>query len=99
MGTTLAFDPILSLVVQQLSQIENRTVDYRSLSMAAIVRNGYYVGLSYKSEKTLVVWRSGSDSVEFYDRNTGDLLLSMRTDITFSPDSSVEISTPSAIHA
>ncbi len=81
MSTALAFDPILSLVVQTLSEVEGRTVDYRSLSMAAIVRNGYYVGLSYRSENTLVVWRSGADSVEFYNRNSGDLIRSVRTDI------------------
>ncbi|MDO4549750.1 MAG: hypothetical protein Q4C96_00690 [Planctomycetia bacterium] len=80
MSTALSFDPILSLVVQVLSKLENRFVDYRSLSMAAIVRNGYYIGLSYKSENTLVVWRSGSDSIEFYNRNSGDLIQSVKTD-------------------
>lgn len=86
MSTALSFDPILSLVVQVLSRIENRFVDYRSLTMAAIVRNGYYVGLSYKSDHTLVVWRSGSDSVEFYNRQSGDLLQSVKTDTPVSAE-------------
>ncbi|MDO4583839.1 MAG: hypothetical protein Q4D62_07015 [Planctomycetia bacterium] len=79
MSTTLSYDPILNLVVDVLSRIENRQVDYKNLSMAAIVRNGYYIGLSYKSDKTFVIWRSGSESVEFYDRATGNLLESVRT--------------------
>lgn len=86
MSTALSYDPILSLVVQTLSEIEKRTIDYRSLSMAAIVRNGYYIGLSYKSEDTLVVWRSGADSVEFYNRRTGDLIRSVRTETLASPE-------------
>ncbi|MDO4570238.1 MAG: hypothetical protein Q4D38_07645 [Planctomycetia bacterium] len=74
MSTTLSYDPILSLVVSVLSRIEERTVDYKDLKMAAIVRNGYYIGLSYKSDDTFVIWRSGSDTVEFYDRKTWNLL-------------------------
>ena len=81
MNTALSYDPILGLVVQVLSRIENRTVDFRSLSMAAIIRNGYYIGLSYKSETTLVVWRSSSDSVEFYDRKSGTLIQSVKTEV------------------
>ena len=86
MNTALSYDPILTLVVQVLSRIENRTVDFRSLSMAAIVRNGYYIGLSYKSECTLVVWRSSSDSVEFYDRKNGTLIQSVKTESQISAE-------------
>lgn len=91
MNTALSYDPILSLVVDELSRIENRTVDYRDLSMAAIVRNGYYIGLSYKSEKTFVIWRSGSDSVEFYDRKTWELLSNVSVS---DPSTSVNMESP-----
>ena len=74
MSTALSIDPVLSLVVKTLSRIEHRDVDYRELCMAAIVRNGYYLGLSYKSDQTFAVWRSGSETIEFYSRETGDLL-------------------------
>ena len=74
MSTALSSDPVLNLVVKTLSRIEHRDVDYRELCMAAIVRNGYYLGLSYKSDQTFVVWRSGSETIEFYSRETGDLL-------------------------
>lgn len=86
MNTALSYDPILGLVVQVLSRIENRTIDFRSLSMAAIIRNGYYIGLSYKSDTTLVVWRSSSDSIEFYDRKSGTLIQSVKTEPSVSAE-------------
>ncbi|MBQ9454606.1 MAG: hypothetical protein Q4A17_13265 [Thermoguttaceae bacterium] len=78
MNTALVSDPILNLVVNVLSRIEGKSVDYKELSMAAIVRNGYYLGLSYKSENTFVIWRSGCDTVEFYDRKDWTLLESVQ---------------------
>ena len=78
MNTDVVSDPILNLVVNVLSRIEGKTVDYKELSMAAIVRNGYYLGLSYKSENTFVIWRSGCDTVEFYDRKDWTLLESVQ---------------------
>lgn len=78
MNTAVISDPILNLVVDVLSRIEGKTVDYKELSMAAIVRNGYYLGLSYKSENTFVIWRSGCDTVEFYDRRDWTLLESVQ---------------------
>ncbi len=78
MDTAVISDPILNLVVDVLSRIEGKTVDYKELSMAAIVRNGYYLGLSYKSENTFVIWRSGCDTVEFYDRRDWTLLESVQ---------------------
>ncbi|MDO4630424.1 MAG: hypothetical protein Q4C70_14695 [Planctomycetia bacterium] len=80
MSTALLCDPILSLVVNVLSRIEGKAVDYKDLSMAAIVRNGYYLGLSYKSENTFVIWRSGCDTVEFYDRKDWTLLESVQVE-------------------
>lgn len=78
MSTAILCDPILNLVVNVLSRIEKKAVDHRDLSMAAIVRNGYYLGLSYKSEDTFVIWRSGCDTVEFYDRKDWTLLESIQ---------------------
>ena len=78
MDTAVVSDPILNVVVDVLSRIEGKTIDYKELSMAAIVRNGYYLGLSYKSENTFVIWRSGCDTVEFYDRRDWTLLESVQ---------------------
>ncbi|MBE6426756.1 MAG: hypothetical protein IJD43_14535 [Thermoguttaceae bacterium] len=78
MSTAATYDPILNLVVSVLSRIEGKSVDFKDLSMAAIVRNGYYLGLSYKSENTFVIWRSGCDTVEFYDRGDWTLLESVQ---------------------
>lgn len=86
MSTALLCDPILNLVVSVLSRIEGKTVDYRELSMAAIVRSGYYLGLSYKSENTFVIWRSGCDTVEFYDRKDWTLLESVQISDSVSVD-------------
>ncbi len=80
MSVALFCDPILTLVVNVLSRIEGKTIDYKDLSMAAIVRNGYYLGLSYKSENTFVIWRSGCDTVEFYDRKDWTLLESVQVE-------------------
>lgn len=96
MSTAILCDPILNLVVNVLSRIEGRSVDYRDLSMAAIVRNGYYLGLSYKSENTFVIWRSGCDTVEFYDRKDWTLLESVRVEEGSSMDVGVSVETPAA---
>lgn len=74
MNTNTSSDPILDLVVDVLSRIEGKDVDCKDLSMAAIVRSGYFIGLSYKSEHTYVIRRSGSEFLEFYSRETGNLL-------------------------
>ncbi len=94
MSTALLYDPILNLVVNVLSRIEGKTVDYKDLSMAAIVRNGYYLGLSYKSENTFVIWRSGCETVEFYDRKNWNLLESVQVNDT--ADSEAPSSVPDA---
>ncbi|MCR5163056.1 MAG: hypothetical protein K6C40_03465 [Thermoguttaceae bacterium] len=86
MNTEVVNDPILNLVVNVLSRIEGKSVDYTDLSMAAIVRNGYYLGLSYKSENTFVIWRSGCDTVEFYDRKDWTLLESVQVSDTGNVD-------------
>ena len=65
------------------ASLEGKSVDYKDLSMAAIVRNGYYLGLSYKSENTFVIWRSGCDTVEFYDRRDWTLLESVQVSENF----------------
>ena len=92
MSTALSNDPVLNLVVKTLSQIEHRDVDYRELCMAAIVRNGYYIGLSYKSDQTFVVWRSGGETIEFYSRETGDLLNTVRV-----PETPVSVDMPTTM--
>lgn len=97
MSAAILCDPILNLVVSVLSKIEGKSVDYRDLSMAAIVRNGFYLGLSYKSENTFVIWRSGCNTVEFYDRKDWTLLESVCiNDSVPSADLSSAIETASA---
>jgi len=86
MSTAVVSDPILNLVVSVLSRIEGKAVDYKELAMAAIVRNGYYLGLSYKSENTFVIWRSGCDTVEFYDRKDWTLLESVQVSDSMNLD-------------
>ena len=95
MSTAATYDPILNLVVSVLSRIEGKSVDFKDLSMAAIVRNGYYLGLSYKSENTFVIWRSGCDTVEFYDRGDWTLLESVQISDTAAMDLDMVPSTAS----
>ncbi|MDO4575501.1 MAG: hypothetical protein Q4D98_09855 [Planctomycetia bacterium] len=54
--------------------------------MAAIIRGGYYIGLSYKSENTYVIWRSGSEVLEFYHRADGKLLETVSVPDAAAPD-------------
>lgn len=86
MTTHTTVDPVLALVQTSLEQLEERVIPENELVMAAIVRNNYYIGRSYKTNYTLAIWRTGSHSVEFYDRQEGTFIMSVPLEDQTAPN-------------